>query len=43
MACRAARQEFQYSQFLCLQPTLAEFGGAFEIARILQVSPKDLI
>lgn len=27
LACRETRQEFQRSQFLCLQPPPAEFGG----------------
>lgn len=28
LACRATGQEFQCSEFLCLQPSSAEFGGA---------------
>lgn len=28
LACRATGQEFQRSEFLCLQPSSAEFGGA---------------
>lgn len=40
LACRATRQEFQHSQFLCMQQPSAEFGGAVRDSKDSSCGPQ---